>query len=99
MITIFSYLLVLIGIAGFVYSIARMMKITRFKLNGDREAKAAFAKLKREQPDSPKVALSEAEFVHDYMKGASHMRPFLLSLLFLFIFFVGLTGVFFGEYF
>ncbi len=100
MITIISSLMLLASIIGYIYNIIRVYKARKFQeQTGEREAHAAYARIKREQPDAPVAKLSEAEFVHDFMKnGPTIKKPILYMFLLIPVMILGLLGSIFGSY-
>jgi len=48
---------------------------------GERKAKAEYSRIKREEPDSDNVRLSEAEFVEQYVSAVPGMLRYVLYIL------------------
>ena len=52
---------------------------------GERKAKAEYARIKREQPDSAEAQISEAEFVEQYVSAVPGVRRYILIALLLLV--------------
>jgi len=57
---------------------------------GERTARAEYARLRREQPDSAEARLSEAEFVRQYVEARPSMWRYIVAVLLLV--FIGLPA-------
>lgn len=81
-------LLLLACMAGTVYFAAKGFKALQWHASGaaEREGRAEYGRIRREQPDSADGRLSEAEFLNSFVKSrAGGKRYMLYALLFTFV--------------
>src|SRR3546814_14872698 len=77
----FGVLLMLLCVAAAIYMLVKMYKafVWHNQGVGERNAHAEYARMRREQPDSPDARLSEAEFVSQYVGARPGMARYLIG--------------------
>lgn len=81
-------LMMLACVAGVIYMMVKMFKATQWHHQGvgERSARAEYARIQREQPDSAEARLSEAEFVSQYVAARPGIARYLvIGLLLTFV--------------
>jgi len=98
MISVISMLVLLACFVVFVYICYNMYKVSMFKFSsGERQGRAAYSKVKREQPNSPEAQLSEAEFVNNFINNGPSQKKYIIYFILLMpVMLLSLAGIFLG---
>ena len=77
----FGVLLMLLCAAGAIFLMVKMYKSYTWHNQGvgERDARAEYARIKRDQPDSAEARLSEAEFVRNHVAARPGMARYLIG--------------------